>query len=444
MHPILAAIDEAIDHRLPVEPFFEILDRSKLLLFNRLHGHFNSSTVSKAVTIKLLNLCLAKYHLRMRHTRLRSSPFGLQVDPSNVCNLACPGCVHSAGPKERKVFTWGTGMLSEDRMSALFHRYGPAAIHVIFCNYGEPLINPETPRFIRLAKSHLMGAMLSTNLSLEKFDADAYVESGLDYMTVSIDGASQAVYQKFRKKGRLDLVLRNVERLVAAKRRLGKRTPLIGWQMLAFEHNIHEIPAAQEMARQLGFDVFRVIKPYDVDWDDPDVKVAAVEPMSVMFNPQSQAAVVANWNPFPDELSTTAIDREFDTRWAGMGEPEEPSQVSSTCHWLYKSISMDSNGKIFPCCGAPRPDVDLIFDVFDGSPAADPFNSEKYRLARLSFSDPESYQAESTRLGKNPHCENCEWDKDNVPTDSAQIRQYFKSAGGDLFSPQSLGILSTW
>jgi MoaA/NifB/PqqE/SkfB family radical SAM enzyme len=437
---ILSDIDQAIGQRVPLHPFLALLDQSKPALSGRLHAHFDSPTVSKAVTLKLLNLCLAKYHFRMRHTRLRSSPFGLLVDPSNVCNLACPGCVHSSGPKEQKLFTWGAGMLSEDRMSALLNRYGPSAIHVVFCNYGEPVVNPETPKFIRRAKSHLMGAMLSTNLSLERFDADAYVESGLDYMTVSIDGATQSVYEKFRKKGRLDLVLRNVEKLVEAKRRLGRRTPLIGWHLLAFEHNAHEIPAAREMARQLGVDVFRALTPFDVSWDDPKVKVAGIEPTSVMFNLRAQADVMANWNPFPGELNAAAIGREFDRNWAGTGEIEEPSQASSTCHWLYKSISMDSNGKIFPCGGAPRPDVDLIFDTFDGS--GDPFNSEKYRLSRLSFADPEEY--ENTRMGQNPHCAKCEWSKETANTDRVQIRQYFESAGGALFSPDSLGVVSSW
>jgi MoaA/NifB/PqqE/SkfB family radical SAM enzyme len=443
VYSILAPLDEAIEQRVAPALFFDAVDRAKGAMFARLSAHFDSPTAAKAVTVKLLNLCVAKYHFRMQHTRLQSRPFGLLVDPSNVCNLACPGCVHSAVPKEQKVFIWGTGMLSEDRMTALLDRYGPRAIHVVFCNYGEPAVNPATPKYIRLAKSHLMGAMLSTNLSLERFDAEAYVQSGLDYMSVSIDGATQGVYEKFRKKGRLELVLRNVERLVEAKRRLGKRTPVIAWHLLAFEHNAHEIPAAREMARQLGVDAFRALTPFDVSWDDPHVRVAHVEPVVEEFNPRSQADVAANWNPFPEGLSVAAIKREFEASWASHSE-EARAESGSTCHWLYKSLSMDSNGTIFPCGGAPRPGVDLIFDTFEGARGEDPYNSEKYRLARLSFRDRAAYEEESARVGQNPHCAKCEWSKETANTDRVQIRQYFKSAGGALFSGESLGVLSSW
>ena len=109
-------------------------------------------------------------------------------------------------------------------------------------------------------------------MSVRKFDAEAYVESGLDYMVMSIDGATQPAYEKFRRNGDLELVFENIRKLVSAKRRLGKRTPVLSWNFLAFEHNAHEIPLATQMARKLGVDRFRVVNPFDVRWDDPNVR----------------------------------------------------------------------------------------------------------------------------------------------------------------------------
>ena len=37
-----------------------------------------------------------------------------------------------------------------------------------------------------------------------------------------------------QKKGNIDLIYRNIVKLVEAKRRLGKRTPVICWQYFAF------------------------------------------------------------------------------------------------------------------------------------------------------------------------------------------------------------------
>lgn len=67
-------------------------------------------------------------------------------------------------------------MLPESVMEALLAEHGPYAIHATFCNFGEPLLNRDTPKFIRLAKQYLVGTALSTNLSVPTFDAAAYVE----------------------------------------------------------------------------------------------------------------------------------------------------------------------------------------------------------------------------------------------------------------------------
>jgi len=187
------------------------------------------------------DLCLARYHFHARDTEIFSKPLGLVVDPINNCNLACPGCVHSARSTQEKLFQWNSGMLSEARFEALLQRYGVAALEVMLCNYGEPLMNPLTPRFIRLARTYLMRTGLSTNMTVRRFDARAYVESGLDFMTISLDGATQPVYEKYRRKGDLEAAFENIRKLVDARREAGRRNPILSWQFLAFEHNAHEI-----------------------------------------------------------------------------------------------------------------------------------------------------------------------------------------------------------
>src|SRR5262249_53553155 len=156
-----------------------------------------------------------------------------------------------------------------NRLDALLNRYGPYAIHLVLCNYGEPLLNAQTPKFIRRAKRYLIQTVLSTNFSIGRFDSEAYVESGLDFIVLSIDGATQSIYERYRKNGNLALVYENIQKLVRAKRALGKGTPVIEWQFLAFEHNAHEIPLAIDTARRLGVNQFALRAPFDVSWDDP-------------------------------------------------------------------------------------------------------------------------------------------------------------------------------
>jgi MoaA/NifB/PqqE/SkfB family radical SAM enzyme len=282
-----------------------------------------------------------------------------------------------------------------------------------------------------------MGTGLSTSLSVRRFDAEAYVESGIDFMVLSIDGVTQPTYQKFRRNGDLELVLGNLRKLVEAKRKLRKRTPLLSWNFLAFEHNAHEIPQAARMARQLGVNVFRVVNPFDVGWDDPEIRPAAVKAGVRRLDWLSMANQPTNWNPFPDSVDGQAILQAFENPRNEQVAGDSPPSSGHTCHWLYKNMVMDANGRIMPCCGAPRPDTNLVFGSFDGN-GSDPFNSEKYRQARAWFA------GEAPPSGDEPYCTQCEWDHTAVNIGSSEIRRYFQAADGAFFDRRSLGMLSGW
>src|SRR5579884_3797851 len=133
VHDVLSRIDAAALSR-DLHRMAQALDEAKPPLVDALRPRFADAIAAKAVALKLLNLRLAKYHFAERSVNLLSLPSGLVVDPSNACNLACPGCVHSAHAKELKLFDWKPGILEEKRMAAFFRHYGPAAIHVILCN----------------------------------------------------------------------------------------------------------------------------------------------------------------------------------------------------------------------------------------------------------------------------------------------------------------------
>ena len=369
----------------------------------------------------------------------------------NACQLACPGCVHSAHSKKLGLFDWGPGVLSESMFADFMRRYGPYAIETEFYNYGEPLLNPNTPKFIRVAKTYLARTMLSTNMGVKHFDPEAYVASGLDYMTLSIDGATQSTYEKYRRKGDIEAVFSNVRSLIQTRTRMRKRTPMVSWQYLAFEHNEHEIDDAIKMAQQLGVDQFVLASPFDVSRDDPSIRPSKQAPRVVLFHSDCAEGMVDNWNPFPSELEAEPIEQEFAADWqqrfaniSNSGSADTQASSRHTCHYLYKNIVMDAGGRIMPCCGAPRPDIDLVFGTAQSG--TDVFNSEKYRLARLSFANPELYQIEqaSTGLSKGPYCAKCDWNQDRAVIDKENLKSYFGAVGGGVFNPASIAVLSSW
>jgi MoaA/NifB/PqqE/SkfB family radical SAM enzyme len=435
----VAEIVSHLEGKLQGSPLLDVLtavDAAKGPLADQLEGLLKSRVGAKALALKALNLLVAKYHFQARSETLFSRPFGLLVDPANGCNLACPGCVHSEHSKSLKLFDWDKGMLSEERFQALLRQYGTYAVQIMFCNYGEPTANLKTPRFIELAKSYLIQTAISTNLTVGRFDAEAYVASGLDFMYLSIDGATQPVYEQFRKNGNIDLIYENIRKLVAAKKRLGTRTPILRWQFLAFEHNEHEIPLALERAKEVGVDHFVVETPFDVSWDTPGVRVSKVPAAIYELTPHTESALESNFASKLAEIHVDDVEREFGRSWADAARgapPENPqNRAAHTCNWLYKNMVMDANGRILPCCGAPRPNLHLVFANFPAD--ADCFNSGDYQRARSTFAK----GPDATLPGPVPHCENCEWDHTHTEVGRDQVALYLRTAGVPSAAVQTL------
>ena len=94
-----------------------------------------------------------------------------------------------------------------------------------------------------MARARGIVSTISTNLSLRLSDEriDRIITSGIGEISVSLDGASAATHQHYRRKSDFDLICANMRRLAAARKRLGRSTPLLSWQFIVFRFNEHEI-----------------------------------------------------------------------------------------------------------------------------------------------------------------------------------------------------------
>src|SRR5262249_19248598 len=88
-----------------------------------------------------------------------------------------------------------------------------------------------------------------------------FISSGLDYVTVSLDGVTQESYEQYRVRGDLAEGFDNLRRLVAAKKALNSKTPFVEWQFIVFKHNEHEMAAARKLAAEIGVDLLRFVSP---------------------------------------------------------------------------------------------------------------------------------------------------------------------------------------
>lgn len=416
---LLGQLQQAVrsESGMSTTTFLSLVDRWQQGVYGKLRRSYRDDVYCQLLALKASNLMVRLYEHERRRQVLVSRPYHLFVDPANACQLACPGCVHTEGPG-RKSFDWPRNTLKVDQYETFLSGLGAFASIGLLYNYGEPLLSPHFATFVRLAKSYLMYTMTSTNLSLP-IDADAIVGSGLDWLLISVDGTTQEVYERYRRRGKLELVLNNVRELVAAKQRAGSTTPYLCWQFLTFEHNQHQAEEAIRMGRSLGVDCLSVVTPFEVTWDDPTIRaVRSASRGSHDFQPYRPRRVTPNeWSA--GEMTARVVPEvsaAFRTSWVErfeqLGVVEEPEHGNGyTCPYLYDTITLDGAGRVMPCCMAPSEYArGLIFHrVAPGKPKSDLVNSQMAVLARTAFADRARFESQREGLGPDdvPFCEKC-------------------------------------
>jgi len=177
-------------------------------------------------------------------------PHFLQIEPVGQCNLRCAMCpiqYRHAGPP------WGPpALMPYEDFVRLLDGF-PTAHELHLQGLGEPLMHPDFFRMVEHAVGKGLKVSTNTNLTLlTPRRVEQCVRSGLHAVHVSIDGASAPVFEKIRRGASFIKVLRNLERLVAARTTLGSRTPELRIVNVVMRSNLHELKDIVALAHRHG------------------------------------------------------------------------------------------------------------------------------------------------------------------------------------------------
>ena len=84
---------------------------------------------------------------------------------------------------------------------------------------------------------------------------EALVKYRFSFISVSIDGASQQSYAKYRRGGNFDVVIENIKALQAIKKERESEYPKLSWQFVLNQYDEEDIPKAKRMAEELGIPI---------------------------------------------------------------------------------------------------------------------------------------------------------------------------------------------
>jgi len=322
----------------------------------RVRRHF--AALQRYATLKRLkNIAVVESERVMGREKLSGYPYMLIIDPLNVCNLKCPLC-----PTGRGELPLENGRMKFDRFENLIDQIAPHTLKIMLYNWGEPFLHKDILKFIRHAHDHRISTALSSNLNFLPKDggAEGIVEAGLDDMIISCDGLSQKTYEKYRVGGNVKTVFQNMREVARAKKRLGKKNPVIEFQFLVFEHNEHEIPRVEKMARKYGADFVRIMPPF-IGENEAGIKPARDPEYRKHYNPE-------------DDLKPDVFVPDADL--TALAEENKPPL---SCFWPWRSMVINWNGEIDPCCFKNY--HRQFGNVFE-TPFDQIWNSDVYRYSR--------------------------------------------------------------
>ena len=228
----------------------------------------------------------------------------LHLEPTDVCNLACPLCARERDPTFDKNVKHH---LTLDQIKNKFDDEAFAGLDKMFMcgNYGDPAAGQHTLEIYQYFRSVNPTIVLGMNTSgsLRNYtwwqELVEILNQPKDYVVFSIDGLEDT-NSIYRVNSTWHRLIENAQSFINA----GGHAH---WDMLVYKHNEHQVDACEQMARDMGFKWFRA-------------KVSK--------------------RPLVNEL-------EYPVAWDRL--QYTPGTID--CHALKESsVYVDAQGRVSPCC----------------------------------------------------------------------------------------------
>lgn len=294
-------------------------------------------------------------------------PMTLVFDPSSICNLHCPLCPNGQNRPERT------------RISPTFEEYKKviddlkdSLLFITLANWGEPLLNKKIVDMVDYANKRDIDTSIYTNLTLLNTNmAEGLVKAGLDEIVVSLDGATEKTYLKYRIGGNFQKVLQGLKLLVKLKHKYSSRI-VIKWQFIVSSQTEAELTKAKKMASEIGVRFYPVMLRVDMGKETHNDRKMEIKNH-------------LKWFPKIKNFQRYNLSR-FTNR-----------KVVRNCYWLWMKTVVNSNGSVSPCCAVWDESQDFGNAFKTG--VLNIWNGKKYQEARRLI--------RTRKEIKNNVCSNC-------------------------------------
>ncbi|MGE5197645.1 MAG: glycosyltransferase [Deltaproteobacteria bacterium] len=272
-------------------------------------------------------------------------PYILQIEPTNLCNLACPLC-----PVSENKLTRERRHMSSKEFQAIIDDMQEYLLFLILWDWGEPLMNPDLPEMIKYASVRDIRTVTSTNAHF--FTDTDYIErilrSGLTTLIIAIDSLQQDRYKEYRKGGDLRKAVQGLEKLIEIKKKVKSKT-LLNLRMVVMKNNEDELQAMRDFSRKIKIDKFTVKTV------NPSCGSKSMDDEIIPLNPAYRRY-------------------EYDP------DTHERIRIKAACERVWLMSNIFSNGDVVPCCYDYNAEQ-KVGNVFE-KPFSQIWNSPAYKELR--------------------------------------------------------------
>ncbi len=168
-----------------------------------------------------------RYEVFPSALRLDDYPPYLQIEPSSICNYRCVFCYQTDESFSEKKSTH-MGSMSLDLYKKIVDKAEGNIEFLSLASRGEPLICRDFKAMMEYSIGKFLNLKINTNASLMTENlCHALLCGGTRTIVFSADAAEEPLYSKLRVNGKLDRVLKNIERFQNIRETQYPQTQLI-------------------------------------------------------------------------------------------------------------------------------------------------------------------------------------------------------------------------
>jgi len=171
--------------------------------------------------------------LLQKYPQLVPYPKYIEIEITSRCNKRCIFCEHTSWNEPNKD-------LEFDQFKRLVDQFDLKWVNLT--GEGDAFMNKSYLRMIQYLKSHDTSVFLVDSFDLITKDvAKVLVESGVDGIYISMDGATKETYESIKVGCNYDRVLTNIKNLLEIKKELRSPIPEICFRFVVNKKNVNEM-----------------------------------------------------------------------------------------------------------------------------------------------------------------------------------------------------------